>query len=314
MAWPNKEEAPEEYFTPLIHPITKKQCPVPERGWRYPEKTMKDLYAKSLLLFGENEDKQPERKYYLDENLIENTSSIIEFGSSDESLFKDLKLAFPYPKPVDFIRELISSISNDADIILDSFGGSGTTAHAVLALNDEDKKSRKFILVQIDENVKEKSKAHKLGFRKVQEILVKRLQLVSSGYPDSKGRKVDGLGGGFKYYKLSTPLFTKNKENIVGTTTWEQLAPYLYFTEFKKAIEDKKSMKKPFVGVDQKVGLYLIYKEPQINHIDKKFVEKIKGDKSKKKIVYADYVDVDDEVLKGAGIIFRQIPYDIFCI
>lgn len=46
MAWPNKERAPEEYFIPLIHPITKKSCPVPERGWRNPPETMKDLLLK----------------------------------------------------------------------------------------------------------------------------------------------------------------------------------------------------------------------------------------------------------------------------
>ena len=41
MAWPNKKQAPEEYFIPLLHPITKQTCPIPERGWRNPPKTMK---------------------------------------------------------------------------------------------------------------------------------------------------------------------------------------------------------------------------------------------------------------------------------
>lgn len=229
---------------------------------------------------------------------------------------------FENPKPSTLIAHLLDVITSDGDIILDSFAGSGTTGQAVSKLNIdlESDINRSYILIQLQEEIKEKrsngdkNPAFEAGYKYVHEITRERIVRVSTGYKDSKGNEVEGLGGGFKYYKLGTPLFTKNKENIVSSTTWDQLAPYLFFTEFKKAIGDRKTMKKPFVGEDQKTGLYLIYKEPQINHIDEKFVDKIKGDKTKKKIVYADYVDVDDDVLKDAGIIFRQIPYDIFCI
>ena len=63
MAWPNKKKAPDEYFIPLIHPITKKPCPVPERGWRNPPSTMADLESKGLILYGKDENTQPNRKY-----------------------------------------------------------------------------------------------------------------------------------------------------------------------------------------------------------------------------------------------------------
>ena len=65
MAWPNKSKAPDEYFIPLIHPITKKECPVPERGWRNPKITMENLLDKGLILFGKDETTQPTRKYLL---------------------------------------------------------------------------------------------------------------------------------------------------------------------------------------------------------------------------------------------------------
>jgi adenine-specific DNA-methyltransferase len=65
MAWPNKKKAPDNYFIPLIHPITKKACPIPERGWRNPPETMAKLQKDGLILFGPDETTQPNRKYLL---------------------------------------------------------------------------------------------------------------------------------------------------------------------------------------------------------------------------------------------------------
>src|SRR5690625_3262736 len=96
MAAPDKPETRSHRH--LIHPITKKECPVPGKGWRYTDETMDELLKKNLILFGKDENKQPERKYLLEENLLEVTPSIYNNGSSDEKLFKDLNLHFPFPK------------------------------------------------------------------------------------------------------------------------------------------------------------------------------------------------------------------------
>jgi adenine-specific DNA-methyltransferase len=65
MAWPNKKKAPEDYFIPLIHPVTGKECPVPERGWRNPPATMQELLKSGLIIFGSDEKRKPTRKYRL---------------------------------------------------------------------------------------------------------------------------------------------------------------------------------------------------------------------------------------------------------
>ncbi len=64
MAWPNKKQAPEDYFIPLYHPVTALPCPIPERGWRNPPDTMKKLLNSNLILFGENEITQPRRNIF----------------------------------------------------------------------------------------------------------------------------------------------------------------------------------------------------------------------------------------------------------
>lgn len=65
MAWPNKKKAPDDYFIPLIHPVTKKPCPIPERGWRNPSATMKKMMEEGRILFGKDETTIPNSKYLL---------------------------------------------------------------------------------------------------------------------------------------------------------------------------------------------------------------------------------------------------------
>ena len=154
MAWPNKKKAPDDYFIPLYHPITKKACPIPSRGWRNPPDTMKLLLDKGLIIFGADETTQPTRKYLLKDNLTENIPSLYYMGGSDDKLFKNLSLVFENPKPVEvgcyFIDSMTRSDTNKT--VLDYFAGSGTTAHSTISLNRKDKFSRKYILVEMGEH------------------------------------------------------------------------------------------------------------------------------------------------------------------
>ena len=149
MGWPNKKTAPEDYFIPLIHPKTRKPCPVPSRGWRNPPDTMKNLLEKGLIIFGIDESTIPRRKYLLKENLTENFPSLYYMGSSDDDFFNNARLSFENPKPLkaaSYFLQAMARLKNS--LILDYFAGSGTTAHAVISLNREDGGKRKYILVE----------------------------------------------------------------------------------------------------------------------------------------------------------------------
>ncbi len=149
MAWPNKKTAPNDYFIPLIHPVTGKSCPVPARGWRNPPETMAKLLENNLILFGTDENTIPNRKYLLKENLTENVSSLYYMGSSDDELFKNMGISFENPKPIHAAQYFLSIMARpNNSLILDYFAGSGTTAHAVINLNREDGGNRKYILVE----------------------------------------------------------------------------------------------------------------------------------------------------------------------
>lgn len=223
---------------------------------------------------------------------------------------------FDHPKPVYLIQKCLTLTTGENDIVLDSFGGSGTTAHALLNLNIEDGAHRKFITVQLPEVIKEDKPAYMAGYRYVHEITKARIEKVAGGYTNSKGEKVEGLGGSFKYYRIGTPLFTKKGGDIVSTVKWEQLAPYIYFTEFKNVLENKDFTKKPVVGKFNEIELVLLYKEPNTNTLTEDLIIELNKQSKNKKVIYADKLELglDADFLRDSGVIFKQIPYDILSI
>lgn len=115
------------------------------------------------------------------------------------------KLPFDYPKPVSLIEYLVSTVTadNKSAVVLDFMGGTGTTGHAVMKLNEEDGGNRQFILCTNNEN------------NICTDVCYPRIQKVIKGYKSSKGVDVEGLGGNLKYYRTSfvPPEPTdKNKE------------------------------------------------------------------------------------------------------
>lgn len=200
MAWPNKKKAPDDYFIPLIHPVTHKPCPVPDRGWRNPPSTMQNLLEQGRIIFGEDEKKQPERKYYLDENLYENVPSIYENADSADDMLKEMKIKFEYPKPVSEAMYLCSCIKPDATLFLDFFAGSGTTGQAVLELNQQDGGNRRFILCTNNEN----------GI--CENVTYQRLKTVITGKRADGSEYSEGIPANLKYFK--TDFVDKESEEL----------------------------------------------------------------------------------------------------
>jgi adenine-specific DNA-methyltransferase len=202
MSWPNKKKAPDDYFIPLVHPITNKMCPVPERGWRNPSSTMQELLQKELIVFGEDETTQPRRKYFLEENMYENIPSLIYYGGSDTDSLLKMRIPFETPKVVNICQEHIASFTNKNDVILDFFSGSATIAHAVMQLNAEDGGNRKFIMVQLPEETDEKSEAFKTGYETIAEIGKERIRRAGKKIKEESPLTTQDLDVGFRVFKL----------------------------------------------------------------------------------------------------------------
>lgn len=201
MAWPNKMRAPDNYFTPLIHPVTRKPCPVPERGWRNPPSTMRKMLREGRILFGRDEKTIPNSKYLLKENMYENIPSLLYYGGSDADLLARLGIPFDTPKVVSVCQEHIASFTKPGDLVMDFFSGSATTAHAVLQLNAESGGGRRFIMVQIPEICGEKSEARKAGYETICDIGEERIRRAGDKIREETGADIDY---GFRVFRVDS--------------------------------------------------------------------------------------------------------------
>lgn len=151
---------------------------------------------------------------------------------------------FQFPKPPELIRRCIQLATKDGDLIMDSFGGSGTTGHAVLKQNAEDGGNRRFILVEMDEGI-------------AQKVTAERVRRVCTGYTNARGNAFEGLGGGFQFCSLSSePLFDADGQ-IRSDVTFAQLAEFVWFAETGTGFTGQADS--PLLGVHEGRAIYLLY-------------------------------------------------------
>ncbi|MFH2003728.1 MAG: site-specific DNA-methyltransferase, partial [Bacteroidota bacterium] len=163
----------------------------------------------------------------------------VRFNSNGTTLLRRMLGggAFTQPKPVELIRYLLTMIRDKNAIVLDSFGGSGTTGHSVLDLNKSDGGNRKFILIEIEKDVCNK-------------VTCKRLKAAIEGYnyeQNGKNVKEEGLGGGFRYCRLDKPLFDETGK-IGETVSFGDLAAHVFFTETGMPIPKRTNGASSFIG------------------------------------------------------------------
>ena len=231
MAWPNKKKAPDDYFVPLVHPVTGKPCPVPDRGWRNPSATMKKMLENGQILFGKDETTIPNSKYLLKDNMYENIPSLIYYGGSDVAYLEEIGIPFETPKAVDVCKEHIISFTSEDDIVLDFFSGSATTAHAVMGANAQDGGHRRFILVQLPENCGIDTALYKAGYKTICDAGKDRIRKSGSRIEETidKGFRVlkcDTSNMKEVYYnpaEYEASLFSRLEDNIKEDRTPEDL-------------------------------------------------------------------------------------------
>lgn len=203
------------------------------------------------------------------------------------------KAVFDYPKPVSLISRIIQMASSDGDIILDSFAGSGTTAHAVLNMNKADGGQRKFILVEMMDYA--------------DSITAERVKRVIHGYGEGK-KAVEGTGGSFGFYELGEPLLISDCLNeAVGT---EKIREYIWFTETKRPYAPPRGGNPYYLGQNNHTGYYFYYEPERMTVLDYAFLSTI-TEKTEGAVIYADRCSIGGEKLADMGIVFKKIPRDI---
>ena len=212
-----------------------------------------------------------------------------------KKIFPEIKVTdlFSTPKP-SLLIEYILRLSTDPDsIILDSFAGSGTTAHAVLNMNKADGGHRKFILVEMMDYA--------------DSITAERVKRVIRGYGEGKNA-VEGTGGNFSFYDLGEPL-------LVGDCLNEAVAPekireYIWFMETKQPYASPSGGNPYYLGKHNNTGYYFYYEPQRVTVLDYAFLSTI-TEKADGTVIYADRCSISEDKLAKMGVTFKKIPRDI---
>jgi site-specific DNA-methyltransferase (adenine-specific)/adenine-specific DNA-methyltransferase len=265
----------------------------------------KSLFQPVSSWIGSSKDKQ-----YTDEDGVLHLSTPMNSDASKriKEIFADK--VFNYSKPVELVAKLIEQVADKDDIILDSFAGSATTGHAVLTLNNQDEGKRRFILIEMLEEVASK-------------VSAERLRRVIGGY-DKEGdakKPVPGLGGGFRYCRLGVPLFNEFGD-IDGEVSFPDLAAHVFFAETGAPIPAKAQVGNAYLGKHGEKAVYLLYtqglegtpREALGNVLTPDALvalppppEGFEGTR----VVYAEGATVSPDRMKSEGVVFKQIPYQI---
>ncbi|MBW7891680.1 MAG: hypothetical protein H3C48_11795 [Chitinophagaceae bacterium] len=199
---------------------------------------------------------------------------------------------------------MIKLSTNPDDIILDSFAGSGTTAHAVLELNKEDGGNRKFILVEQEDYANT--------------ITAERVRRVIKGVKTAKSESLKkGTGGSFSYFELGDSIEMESILTGKSLPKYEELARYIFYTATGQEFNERKINRKTnFIGETESYELYMQY-EPDIDWLKQNAltldgVRNFSKFKGKQRLVFAPAKYVDDYTLMEHRIDFCQLPYEIY--
>ncbi|MES2332059.1 MAG: site-specific DNA-methyltransferase [Bacteroidota bacterium] len=284
------------YNYEVIHPVTGMPCKIPEKGFRFPETTMKELIENDDIMFGSDETTLIKPKKRLDTVKDRLRSVIYEDGRASTKELEQMfhKDFFKNPKSETIVRRLLSFCTSDSDIVLDSFAGSGTTAHAVLNLNKQDSGNRKFILIEMEDYA--------------ETTTAERVKRVVTGY-----NHTEGADGAFDYYSLGEPLFIgANNECLNSALGKEKVRQYVWYSETRTVFptDTEAYTEQYFLGKKEETAYYFIYETDSLTTLDFEMLSTIKV-KAGQYVIYADNCLLPTDFMLKKNIVFKKIPRDI---
>ena len=222
-----------------------------------------------------------------------------EVGHTDEAKKELLAIfggnaTFDTPKPTRLIEHVLKIAGDKDTLILDSFAGSGTTAHAVLKMNQADQGSRRFILVEMGDYA--------------EATTAERMKRVIQGY--GKGKKqIPGTGGNFSFYELGAPLLTPEGylNEAVGV---ERIREYMWYMETRSDLPKEGNGNPHYLGTSNSTSYYFYYQPGESTALDYDFLETI-PERTESIVIYADRCHLSEKELTRFGITFKKIPRDI---
>ncbi|PKQ45806.1 site-specific DNA-methyltransferase [Confluentibacter flavum] len=285
----------------------------PKNGWRWSKERMEEMIESKEVIFSSDQSKIIKKTYLKDQSGIVPSNIWWDLEDSGHNrnakyelikIFNELKTSdiFKTPKPTKFVEKILKISSNKNSIILDSFAGSATTAHAVLNLNKQDGGNRKFIVIEMEDYAND--------------VTAERVKRVAKGYgspPTPEGGEknkkwVEGTGGSFDFYELGLALFDEN-QNLNEHVGLEKIREYIWFSETRTSFTEPNG-ENYFLGKKDESAYYFIYEKDRLTTLDYDSLELIKT-KGEQYVIYADNCLLPKEFMAKKNIIFKKIPRDI---
>lgn len=299
---PSVGPAVEKNIYEIVCPSGRVVLPPKGRSWLYSKEKFEELKKDNRIWFGKDGNSIWAPKLFLSEvsdGVTPMTTWLYEEVGHTQDAKKELKEIFEddlfaTPKPTTLLQRIIRLIEDKNAIILDSFAGSGTTAHAVLNLNKQDGGNRKFVLVELEDYANT--------------ITAERVKRVIKGYGDK-----EGTGGSFDYYELGKPLFVgENNEYLNEEVDTQKIREYIWYSETRKAFEqpDTKSDTPYFLGKKEGTAYYFIYEKESLTTLDYDTLSTIKT-KAGQYVIYADNCLLPKDFMMKKNIVFKKIPRDV---
>lgn len=283
----------------ITNPNTgEKYLPPKGRCWRTGPDEFEAFFKDNRIVFGKTGKSKPQLKRFLSDagdkgktptSIWDDVGTATNATQEIQAIFNEK--AFNTPKPTSFIERIIQLATDENSIILDSFAGSGTTAHAVFNANKQDNGKRKFICIEMEDYA--------------ENITAERLKRVINGF-----NSTEGTGGSFDFYSLGQPIF-KEDGNLNETVGVEKIRQFVYYTETKSAFsETQHTDNKHFLGKHNDTAYYFNYEKDEVTTLDHAFLATMKT-KAEQYVIYADNCLLTKDFMTKHHIIFKKIPRDI---
>ena len=283
----------------VLNPNTKEVIKPVKKAWRSEKAVWDRLVEEDRVWWGQNgQSKSPNVKRFLSE-VKQGITPInfwdYQFAGHTDNANAEIKAIFgsklfDTPKPSTLIQRVLELCTDKDSIVLDSFAGSGTTAHAVLNLNKIDGGRRQFILIEVEDYA--------------ETITAERVRRVMQGY----GGK-EGTGGQFQYYTLGERLFDESG-NLNPVVSTDKIRQYIWFTETKGTAVPAQNDEIYRLGIYEGTAYYFCYDPEATTTLDYELLGSIQT-QAEQYIIYADSCTLSDEYLQQKHIIFKKIPRDI---
>jgi adenine-specific DNA-methyltransferase len=301
-----KFERPNLYY-PILNPLLNQEIyPSESRVWRYEKSTFAKLLNEKRIYFGKDGKSFPRLKQFqsdLNDGVVPSSWWTREFAGDNQSgrrilrtIFQDVESDFSTPKPIDLLKRIFQISTSKNSLILDSFAGSGTTAHAVLNLNKSDGGNRKFILIEMEDYA--------------DSITAERVKRVIQGYGEGN-KAVPGTGGDFSYYELGAKLF--DEEGILNeAVSLKEIQSYIWYSETRTKWNPTSQVTDSYhLGTLEDSAYYFIFEKEELTTLDFETITQWITQPAAQYIVYADNCLLPEVMMQQHKIIFKKIPRDI---